>query len=183
MITVNNLANHWFYTNLLIEWPLVCRTITNFVELVTFGLFVTGVKLQLNIIDLAVYYHLSTRVCGSTSAHIWLALDKGSYTHDNPYFVEYATVFFFVFFFITTVVALSILPILTVPYILTLSLILWLHHRLVGRWNISIIESWVSKLRVHILRACRIWTFCKYPFTVISNYQLWMTFKLTACAH
>ena len=59
MVAVNNLGDHAFHPDLLIERPLVELAVADPVELVRFRFFVPGVKLETHLVPIWVYLHLA----------------------------------------------------------------------------------------------------------------------------
>ena len=143
MEAVYNLTNHSFDANLLEKRTLVRHSIANFVKLKVLLFFVSLIISQSYRISCAVDLHLTRSICSCSPTHSWFTLDKWSYTYDYSNFVQYCSIqsVFVLFIFITTVVAVSISPQVSIGWHRRLSIRLILLRRRSLKYS-SLISWW-----------------------------------------
>mmetsp|Transcript_37640 Transcript_37640/g.45805 ORF Transcript_37640/g.45805 Transcript_37640/m.45805 type:complete len:265 (+) Transcript_37640:1870-2664(+) len=88
MIAVNNLLDHAFHTDRLIERPLIHLTIANTIEAERLRLLVSRIELQRDTIIASVELHLATCVRLRSFGEDRLSLDERTHAHDYPNFVK-----------------------------------------------------------------------------------------------
>ena len=113
MIAVDNLFNHAFNPDLLVEIPLISLSIAHAIEAESLRLLIPGIEFEHNRVSLVIDLHRAASICSSSPIHGRFTLDEWSDADDNSDFIEscpICIVLCLVLLIVTAVVAISILP-------------------------------------------------------------------------